>query len=343
MTRQNKNNNDKSREEPVTDSWDDADHKVLSSEEDAALFKIISASFTGLLDIQELKSDPAYSDTNDMVKQVIAEYQKNTRHNKDNEKFIRESFNGKTREAYLEKEIGQIKQEINSSNLNNISAEWVKEWHEKKQMNGGKDRKTEEIKEFIANSLKLQENKTEIKKSAGKKRRLIRRLVISYTMLAAAAIMGAVFLIRPLLPSYNPDKIFSKFYEPLPVLSSVTRSIDAGENEAFASALQSYKGGNYPDAATGFSQAMIKETASLSPRFYLGITQIALQDYNKAIDLLDDVASQQSELSKDARWYLGLAYIKAGNKGKASECFALLAKSTGFYSERSEKILRRLK
>jgi TolA-binding protein len=343
MTRQNKNNDDKSRGEPVTDSWDDADHKVLPSEEDAALFEMISASFTGLLDIQEVKNDPAYGETDDMVKLVITDYQKNATHNKDNEKFIRDSFDGKSREIIIKKEIGRIKQEINHGNLEKISADWVKEWHEKRQRNGGKDAKTEEIREFITNSLKPQENITEINKSAGKKKRLIRRLVISYSMLAAAAILGAVFLIRPLLPSYNPDKIFSKFYEPLPVPSSVTRSIDAGENEAFASALESYKGGNYPDAATGFSQAMVKETASLSPRFYLGITQIALQDYNKAIDLLDDVASQQSELSKDARWYLGLSYMKAGNKAKASECFELLAKSSGFYSKRSEKILRRLK
>jgi TolA-binding protein len=343
MTRQNKFNNDNSRLESENDSWNDADHKVLPSEEDAALFEMISASFTGQLDIQEVKSDPAYSETDGLVKQVVADYQKNATHNKDNESFIRDSFDGKTREIIVEKEIGRIKEEINNSNLNKISTEWVKEWHEKRQRNGGKDAKTEEIKEFITNSLKPQENITEINKRAGKKKRLIRRLVISYTMLAAAAIMGAVFLIRPLLPSYNPDKIFSKYYEPFVAVSSVTRSIGAPENETYKLALESYKRGNYLDAATGFSEAMVKETAFFSPSFYLGITQIALGDYNQAITLLDGVASRQGEFAKVAGWYLGLAYIKTGNKAKASECFELLAQSPGFYRERSEKILRRLK
>ncbi|MCJ7447186.1 MAG: tetratricopeptide repeat protein [Bacteroidales bacterium] len=343
MNRQNKYNDNNFQGEAVNDSWNDADHKVLPSEEDVALFGMISASFTGQIDIQEAKSDPAYSETDDMVKQVIADYQKNATHNKDNEKFIRESFNGKTREAYVEKEIGRIKQEIDHSDLDKISADWVKEWHEKRQRNGGKDAKTEEIKEFITNSLKPQENITGINKGAGKKKRLIRRLVISYTMLAAAAIMGAVFLIRPLLPSYNPDNIFTKYYEPYSAVSSVTRGNDASGNETFTSALESYKRGNYQDAATGFSEVLVDEIASPSSRFFLGITQIALQDYDRAIDLLDEEAGQQGEFAKDARWYLGLAYIKAGNKAKASECFEILAQSPGFYRERSEKILRRLK
>jgi len=343
MTRQNKNNDDKSRGEPASDSWSDADHRLPPSDEDAALFEMITASFTGQIDIQEVKSDPAYSETDEMVKQVISDYQKNSTRNKDNAKFIRDSFNGKTRKGFIENEIGQIKQEINDIDLNKISAEWVKEWHEKRQRNGGKDAKTEEIKKFITNSLNPKEEITGIDKRAVRRKRLIRRLVISYTMLAAAAITGAVFLIRPLLPYYNSDKIFTKYYEPYSAVSSVTRSISASGNDTYKLALENYKSGNYPDAAKGFYEEMVQEMGSPSPRFFLGITQIALQDYNQAINLLDEVANQQGELSKDARWYLGLAYIKAGNKTKASECFELLAKSPGFYTRRSEKILRRLK
>ena len=46
-----------------------------------------------------------------------------------------------------------IKHEIRNNNINEISAEWVKEWHEKKQRNGGRDPKTEEIKDFITSSI----------------------------------------------------------------------------------------------------------------------------------------------------------------------------------------------
>jgi TolA-binding protein len=331
MNGQNKYNDD--------NSWKD----TLPADEDSALFGMISAYFKGELDIEEVKNDPAYADTNDKVKKMIAGYQNNATHNKDNEKFIRDSFSGETNEGETEKEISGIKQEISHSNLDNVSADWVKDWHEKRQGNGRKDAETAEIRDFITGSLKHAGSMTEINIGADRKKRLIRRLITSYAMLAAAALMGAVFLVRSLLPSYNPDKIFSKYYEPFYTLSPVTRSLIAGGNERYTSALESYKNGNYPDAATGFSEAMLTDEASVSLSFFLGITQIALKDYGQAIKLFDGVVNRQGEYAKEARWYMGLAYIKAGNKAKASECFELLAQSSGFYRERSERILRRLK
>ena len=88
---------------------------------------------------------------------------------------------------------------------------------------------------------------------------------------------------------------------------------------------------------------MLDESTSLPASFFLGITEIELNNTGKAIKLLGGVANRQSEYAKEATWYLGLVYIKSGNKIKARECFELLARSPGFYSDRSEKILRRLR
>ncbi len=66
----------------------------------------------GLSDIEDVKSDPAYSVTNDEVKVMISDYQKNTILNKDNEKFIRDSLDEETPEEKLKNEISQIKDEI---------------------------------------------------------------------------------------------------------------------------------------------------------------------------------------------------------------------------------------
>jgi tetratricopeptide (TPR) repeat protein len=123
----------------------------------------------------------------------------------------------------------------------------------------------------------------------------------------------------------------------------VTRSLNTIGNEAFESALDSYREGNYQVATAGFSEAILNDPASGSSRFFLGITYIAMNDFSQAVNILYGVANQQGEYSKEARWYLGLAYLKTGNKAKASECFELLAQTSEFYRERSEKILRRLK
>jgi tetratricopeptide (TPR) repeat protein len=73
------------------------------------------------------------------------------------------------------------------------------------------------------------------------------------------------------------------------------------------------------------------------------MSQLALQNYSQTIDLLTGVANGHGEYGKEAEWYLGLSYLKTGNKAKAIDCFEYLVKSNGFYRERAENILYRLK
>ncbi len=316
---------------------------MLLSPGDSALFGKISDYMKGLSDIEDVKSDPAYSITNDEVNVMISDYQKNSIPNKDNEKFIRDSLAEETPEEKLKNEIGQIKHEISNSNINDISSEWVKEWHEKRQRNSNKDAKTEENRNFITGALEEKEIRPDIRSDERKKKGLSKSMITRYTSLAAAAIIGTVFLIRSLLPSDDPQKMFSKYYEPFKAISSITRGTDASESESLTKAIGSYKAGDYKTAAAGFSKAMLNGSESFSAGFFLGITEIELGNYNKAIDLLGGVVNRKGEYTKEATWYLGLAYIKSGNKIKASECFELLARSPGFYSDRSEKILRLLR
>jgi TolA-binding protein len=343
MKGQDKYNNHNSSEVKGRNSWDDPGFEMLLSPGDSALFGKISDYLEGLSDIEDAKSDPAYSITNEEVKVMISDYQENTLPNRDNEKFIRDSLEEETPEEKLKSEIGQIKYEISHSNLNDISSEWVKEWHEKRQRNNNQDSKSEEIRNFITGSPKQEEIGAEIRSDERKKSGLSKSLITRYTSLAAAAIIGAVFLVRSLLPSNDPQKMFSKYYGPFKAVYNITRSTGASESESFNKAIGSYKAGDYKAAAAGFSEAMLNGSESYSAGFYLGITEIELGNYNKAIDLLGGVVNLKGEYTKEATWYLGLAYIKSGNKIKASECFELLARSPGFYSDRSVKILRLLR
>jgi TolA-binding protein len=338
-----KNNNQNSSQTTRHNSWDDPGFEMLLTPTDIALFGEISDYMKGLSDIEDVKSDPAYSITNDEVKVMISNHQKNSIQYKENEKFIHESFAEAIQEKKLKKEIAQIKHEISQNNLNDISSELVKEWQEKRQRNNSKDLKTEENRNFITMSLEEKEISRDIRSEERKRKGLSKSLITRYTSLAAAAIIGAVFLIRSLLPSDDPQKIFSKYYQPFHAVSSVTRGSGTSENESFANAVGSYKSADYQSAATGFSEAVFNGSASYSASFFLGITEIELGNYNKAIDLLGEVMKLPGQYAKESTWYLGLAYIKSGNKVKASECFEILARSPGFYSDRSEKILRRLK
>ena len=316
---------------------------LIADREDSALFESIGDYMKGYLDLEDVKNDPALQVMKENVKDMISDYQKNISGNKENEKFISEKISGEGSETGLKDEIKFIKQEINDNKLNDITAEWVREWHEKKQKIGIRDQKTEERTGFIAGAINSTQSEPVkslndmIKKSSG------RSIFVRYASFSAAALLGAFMLIRTLLPSSNPEKIFDSFYKPFDALSPVTRSVTNNETNNYSSAIESYRSGNYQIAATGFSGALQNDPDIVSSRFFLGLSQLALRNYDQAINLLQGVVNDSGEYGKEARWYLGLTYLKKDNKQKASECFEYLARSEGFYRERSEKILRRLK
>jgi TolA-binding protein len=251
------------------------------------------------------------------------------------------NINGNYEEADLEDEINDIRLESSKKDTGKVTAEWVKEWHEKRQKNAGTDDRSRERKDYILNALAETDGemngRTETKKSSG------RSLFLRYALPAAAAITGALILIKSLLPSWDQDRLFTKYYEPLSAISPVTRSADADASENYTSAIENYNNHNYQAAALGFSNVIQQDTLNIPPRFFMGINQMALGNYDQAVNMLEDVVNRQGEYLKEARWYLGLAYIKTGNPEKASGCFEILAGSPGYYSGRARDILRRLR
>jgi TolA-binding protein len=222
-----------------------------------------------------------------------------------------------------------------------VTAEWVKEWHEKCQKNTNTDDRSREKKDYILNA--LAETDVETSGRTADRKNGGRSLFLRYAIPAAAAIIGALILLKSLLPSYDQDKLFAKYYEPLSAISPVTRSANAGASDSYASAIENYNNHNYQAAALGFSNVIRQDALSIPPRFFMGVSQMALGNYNQAVNILEDVVNRQGEYLKEARWYLGLAYIKTGNPEKASGCFEILAGSPGYYSDRARNILRSLR
>ncbi len=323
-------------------SWDDPDYEGVFPAGDLELFEEIGEYLLAESDIGDIKKDPAYPLASDIAL-VIAGYHEKSKKDPEIESFILDSLAGEESESRLQDEIDRIKQEIDRNNLTGISSDWIKEWQEERDKRTGRDPGSEEIREFVTGSFSEEESIP----GEGRERKKLtvsnRSLIIRYSLIAAAAITGAIFLLKPLLPAGDTQQLFTKYYEPFKAVSAVTRGAGSGDNPVFNKAIENYRAGNYPAAETGFSEAMQNGSISSAAQFFLGITEIELENPGKAIEMLGGVASRQDEYSKEAIWYLGLAYIRSGNKTKAIECFGLLARSPGFYSKRSEKILRRLR
>jgi TolA-binding protein len=313
------------------------------SDTDELLFKSISAHMKAHFDIEDVNSDPGLSGAREKVSEMIADYMTSVKVNSENEKFIKNNIFSEEPIDDVSREIEIIKHEIKKNDLDLVSAEWVKEWHEKKQKSGSADPKADEISKFINDALNQghAEDLIQAKKSDSKGK--VRNLYIRYISLSAAALFGVFLLIRTLLPSSDTEKLFRMYYEPFEAVSPVTRNAVSNQNNIYSTAISNYKKGDYTAASAGLGELLTKEPSSLPVQFYMGLTELAKGNYDIAITQLSLVANDSGEYSKEAKWYLGLSYLKTGNRLKASECFRLLEKSEGFYHDRSEKLLRRLK
>lgn len=287
-------------------------------------------------DLEEVRNDPMINKIRSETGRMISDY----RQNSENEKFIRNAFSEITADLRVENEINEIKFVSGKSNINDLSAEWVEEWHRKKQMHNVPTKADEERKSFVNAGINQEKAEPVLPVHTKTKKK---SLYLRYISLSAAAVLGALVLINSLMPSSDPNRIFNSYYQPFDALSPITRGENNNSIAVYASAIRDYKSGNYEKAASGFSQMTPGDPSFNSTFFYLGLTDLATGNFEKAIDSFSEEIKLNGEFYKESQWYLGLAYLKNGNNLKAAECFKYLSASKGYYRERSEKILRLLK
>jgi TolA-binding protein len=336
----------------LRDEWNETGNDMYLSENDIALFKMTGSYIRALSDIEEVMNDPSLDDAKREAGKMVSEFKGRAEKLRANEKFITDILSETDENRNIVDEIRNIKLEINEKQISELTADWVKEWHEKRHLSAAKDEKKNEISNFIKSSLEQDGPVNEdnyhtsiVDRQISEKReneKHARKIPIRFIAFSAAAALALIIVIKSLIPYPGPDKLFTSYFEPFEIVSPVTRSA-ANERNLLYDAVSKYKVGNYKGAAASFADIMAGDTNQIAPRFYFAMSQIAAGEYEQAINFLVPVVKNGGEYCKEAEWYLGLAYIKTGNKIKARNCFESLSQSEGYYSERSEKLLRRLK
>lgn len=312
-------------------SWEEPDLRL--SMEDKVLWDKIGEFIIAERDIEEVKNDPMFAETYENVNSMIRDRKiSDVEADAEDRNFIIQGL-VVNEDNNHETEINEIKEESSRKGIDKVTSEWVKDWNKKTGEENGNTGHRKEIRDFVSQSLESEKSIPERNKT----------IPIRWIIASAAAILGAVFLLRSLLPGNDPDRIFTRYYEPMNIVSSVTRGVNATVTDSYALAVESYKAHNYQEAANGFSLAAKQDYQAGPADFFLGISQIAAGNYRDAAATLEKVVTGQGEYVKDATWYLGLAYIKTGESQKARICFETLSRTPGFYRDRSTEILRRLK
>jgi TolA-binding protein len=309
---------------------------------DYYLFKQINESMRGRLDLEEVRNDPDLNKMVPFVKELITDYYQNSENYRDRQHFITDCLRKWETDEKLTDEISQIKKEIKEYKVNDLADDWVKQWNEKVKGIETKNPIRKKNRDFITRSFEPENTQSDLKMNR-KKKFDKRKYMIRIIGLIAAALITVFVVIKALIPSSDPERLYKVYYEPFNVVSPVTRSRNTQISDQFVRAIEMYKQGKYQEASAGFFDIMQKDTSLIAPCFFGGITQMELGHYSKAITLLSDVIKQSQEYRKEAQWYLGLSYLKTGDKTKTIGCFENLAVSEGYYQVRAKKLLRLLK
>lgn len=178
--------------------------------------------------------------------------------------------------------------------------------------------KTEEVKLLLlgvkeaAVKEKLKEYHTEIKPATKTPVLSMKRLLVAASVIIVAGVAAWFFLINK---TDADTKLYSKYYTPDPGLATVMSSVS---NYEFEKAMVEYKNGDYNKALATWKQLLTKKEDNDTLIYFVGAASQAAGKEDEAIAQLQKiVANPNSAFYNDACWYLGLCYIKKGEKQQA--------------------------
>jgi len=142
-----------------------------------------------------------------------------------------------------------------------------------------------------------------------------RRYYMRWALVAAAfiSLLIAVFFLR----TGNND--LYKEYRKFPEAGFVTKGNNISE---LAGVDQAFNNGEYEIALNMLTAYLINNPADMEARFFAGLCAMELDRFSLAEASLKQILTTTNSWSKEARWYLALAYLK---QKRTKECHELLS------------------
>jgi tetratricopeptide (TPR) repeat protein len=170
-----------------------------------------------------------------------------------------------------------------------------------------------------------------------------RRRISPFWYAAAVTIVTVITLAIILLLNSKTEmnELYARYYEPYHQserIFEITRS-----NDDLYFAVQLFEAGDYSRASLLFNQLADSTGLTRYARFYSGLIYIHQEKWELAIEsFMQVIACGASDVLNDARWYLGLCYLRVENPSTAREQFEMLSMAKNEYSKRARKIIRHM-
>ncbi|NVO09274.1 MAG: tetratricopeptide repeat protein [Bacteroidales bacterium] len=116
-------------------------------------------------------------------------------------------------------------------------------------------------------------------------------------------------------------------------------------NNSLDIAKQKYVDGEYSNAILLLRDIPSTINVEVEKNFFIGLSMMEIGRYNVALGYYNQALSSQSDfnLIPQTRWYLGLCYLKIGDRKKAIDTFQTIVDRNDYNYKQAKKILKKLR
>ena len=137
--------------------------------------------------------------------------------------------------------------------------------------------------------------------------------------------------------------IYQKFYNRYEA-TGIVRSANLTANKTLGEALQKFENQDYNAALDLFGKVITTDQNNMVGHFYTGVSLQETGKYQNAIKEYETVIIDKDNLfTEQAEWYIGLCYLQTNENKKAYKQFKKIAKNEGFYQQKAQSILCKIK
>jgi hypothetical protein len=142
----------------------------------------------------------------------------------------------------------------------------------------------------------------------------------------------------------SQGELYQKFYTTYPT-SGINRSAESmAANRTLSEGLQKFDNHDYNTAINLFRKVIENDQNNMAGHFYAGASLQETGKYLKAINEYQTVIIDKDNLFvEQANWYIGLCYLQTSDDKKAYSQFKKIAENKGFYQQKAQAILRKMK
>ncbi|MDP2335843.1 MAG: hypothetical protein Q8N05_05250, partial [Bacteroidota bacterium] len=167
-----------------------------------------------------------------------------------------------------------------------------------------------------------------------------RKIILSSVAASLILLMGITGLLSRQSSEAELYQDFHTTYQ----TSGISRSVSMTTDQTLSIAMQKFDNQEYETALNLLNDVISRNKNNMVGHFYAGAAlqetgryQNAIREYETVIVDKDNLFTQQAE------WYIGLCYLQTNENKKAYQQFKKIAKNEGFYQQKAQAILRKMK